>query len=486
MKSLQSYFISNQTTIRWFNILNSIERNRTFTIGELAEENYVSNRTIANDIRYLKDYFEESAVFHSGSNGFTFDEIELSLYQEQKKGLLENEILFKLVENIFYGKLERIDELADFYNYSESTFRRLLSKCSPFLKSYGLKWTSNPLTIKGNEACLRKFFKDFFYEGIETPYTVVPDQRLIDLVINKVADHLSIDVYEIASGTTPTAFYYTFFIAIKRAEQGHYVDIPPFLLERINEEKDFLLLLSLAEDIQSIFGVHLSKEEFAWIFLVTICNRTFNYEKFEKNFYDFFGLWPEIEEITEAYLAELKIDLELHPKLIVFIKSFFLAIKIKDSIDPVLNKEMLEILNEIDINTEEKYEKNFSFLQRYKTEYSISEKYIPDICTSLTVYNEMLLEYYTPSKTIYFLLEGNHLAYQFIRIKAITLFGNKHSLIFVPIQNFSREKLEVSRIDLLVTNYSRYLSDLIRDIDYVLIKKIPDERDWENIASKIK
>lgn len=486
MRELQLSFISNQATIRLFKLLNYIERNRVFTIREIAEEFDISQRTIANDIRYLKDHFEKSALFSSGSNGFIFEEVNFSLYKEQKKVLLENEVAFELIQNIFYGKLDRVDELAHFYNYSETTFRRILTKCSPLLKSYGLKWVSNPLRIAGSEASLRKFFKDFFYEGIETPYSVIPDPRLRDLVISRLGDQLSLDAYQIATGTTPTAFYYTFFIAIKRAEQGLNTTIPSRLLEYVYKEKDFLLLFSLEREVHDVFGVKLPKEEFAWVYLVTICNRTFNHIHFEKNFYDHFNLWPEIESISEDYLKELQIKQGKHTEeLATFLKSFFLSIKIKDSIEPVLNKAMIDILSGIELNSVKSYDQNLSFLRRCKKRLALSDKYTQDICTSLTVYSGILIDYYMPPKRIFFLLEGNHLAYQYIRVRAIKLFGDKHSLVFVPIQFLSQEKLNRLDIDLIVTNYSRYVSDYIHNIDYLLIKEIPDERDWANITSKL-
>ncbi|OTO77364.1 hypothetical protein A5865_001240, partial [Enterococcus sp. 12E11_DIV0728] len=54
MRELQLAFISNRTTSRLFQILSVIERDRRFTIGELAEQNQVTQRTIANDIKYIK------------------------------------------------------------------------------------------------------------------------------------------------------------------------------------------------------------------------------------------------------------------------------------------------------------------------------------------------------------------------------------------------------------------------------------------------
>lgn len=485
MRELQLNFISNHTTIRWFKLLNFIERNRVFTIGELAEELKVSQRTIANDIRYLKEHFGKSVLFSSGSNGFKFEETNFSLFKEKKKALLENEFLFELIKNIFYGKFDRVDELAHLYNYSETNFRRILAKCDPLLKSYGLRWVSNPLRIEGNEACLRKFFKDFFYEGIETPYSVVPDQKLRELIINTIADQLNLDIYEIASGTTPTAFYYTFFIAIKRAEQGLSVKIPKKILESVYKEKDFLLLLSLERDIFKMFGVHLPKKEFAWIYLVTICNRTFNFEHFEDNFYQYYNLWPEIDKLTEDYLIHLKIKRDNRARLTIFLRSFFLSIKLKDSIEPVLNKTMSDILSGIDVNTISSFDHTFAFLKRNKRRLAVSDKYLEDICTSLMVYSSILMDYYIPTKNVYFLLEGNHLAYQYIRVQAMKLFGDKHSLVFVPIQILTREKLDSSDIDLIVTNYTPYLSEYLSNVDYLLIKEMPDKRDWSNISSEI-
>lgn len=95
-------------------------------------------------------------------------------------------MFIKVVNNIFHGKSKRVDELAHDYHFSESTFRRILAQYTPILKSYGLKWQLNPTSIEGNEANLRKFFKDFYYEGADTKYTLVPDKALHELVLDKL------------------------------------------------------------------------------------------------------------------------------------------------------------------------------------------------------------------------------------------------------------------------------------------------------------
>ena len=44
--------------------------------------------------------------------------------KERKEQLLENEVLFEIIGNIFYGELRNVGDLAYDYNYAESTLRR--------------------------------------------------------------------------------------------------------------------------------------------------------------------------------------------------------------------------------------------------------------------------------------------------------------------------------------------------------------------------
>ncbi len=131
---MQLAFISNRTTARLFRLLSTIERDRVFTIGDLAERNQVTQRTIANDIKYMKEYFGDSIALVSGNSGFVFEEKKPADYQKKAK-LVKNECLFEIIGNIFHGKLSKVDELAHHYHFSESTFRRLLNQRNPILKA---------------------------------------------------------------------------------------------------------------------------------------------------------------------------------------------------------------------------------------------------------------------------------------------------------------------------------------------------------------
>jgi len=483
MRDIQLAFISNRTTSRIFQILGIIERNRLFTIKYLAEKIKVTTRTIANDMKYIRDYFGESITLTSGNNGFLFEEKKTSEYKELKQKLLDNECLFEIIGNIFYGKFYRVDELAEHYHFSETSFRRMLTQSNSILKMYGLQWISNPLRIQGEEANLRKFFKDFYYEGIETKYTLYPDFELQDLILTKLGEKLG--NYRIGSGTTPSEHYYTYFIAIKRSSLGFTISLPEDLKILTYEESDFTLMYSLKADIEELYDITFPKIEFAWIYLVTLCKRTLDRQDQEKRFYDHFHNGHEIADLTDDFLNMREVPSKDRQTIATFIRTFFLSRYINHRISPVLNIEMSD-LKEVIFNLDyDDYQRNYLFLKNEGTNLFDSSFYLEDIAVALTVYSDLIFDIYTPSKKIYFLLEGDHFMCQYIRTKAIQQFGLKHELSFLPLQSLIKDVLEDSKVDLIVTNYSRYILDYTLHTEYLLLKTVPDEQDWQRLEKMI-
>lgn len=131
------------------------------------------------------------------------------------------------------------------------------------------------------------------------------------------------------------------------------------------------------------------------------------------------------------------------------------------------------------------YLKNRQFLEEQVPISFSSSNYLEDICVSLTVYSELILDLYSPAKTIYFLLEGDHFLCQYIRTRVIQQFGLKHHIIFLPLQSLTSENLQQDEVDLIVTNYSRYISDYVIETEYLLLKEVPDDQDWYQLEKKI-
>ena len=483
MRELQLKFISNPVTVRWLRVLNVIEREQQFTIVNLSKRLTVSQRTLISDIGYLKTYFSESAVFTSHQNRYLFKETDRLLYQEQKQQLLEPEILFEIIGNIFYGEKETVGELSEYYNYSESTLRRFLTMAQKPLSDYGLELSSNPVTINGSEEAIRKFFFDFYYEGAQTPHTLRPPKDLHERLI--VILQTLTKKQELGSGYTTSAFYYLLYITMERNRQGYHVSLPKKLREMDRREKDFQLFLTLQPFIEEQYGIFLSEEELSWVHLQLLTRRTINHIEWEEVFFAHFNQWEELTTLTNAFLKETGIDHKKQPELPSFLQAFFLTRKLNDQISPVLNKVMIEEKQSIQTNYGEALQKNRQFLQTKRAQLGITDRYFDDVVHSLTLYSQILFHYYAPARTILFLLEGDSLIVQYIQAQAQQFLGYRHTIRYLKLEELSEQQLNDSAVDLLITNYSPYVSDYRFTKDYILMKQVPDRQDWRRVLDKL-
>lgn len=483
MRELQLQFVSNPVTVRWLRVLSIIEREEQFTLGALSERLKVSQRTLATDVGSLKRYFSKSAIFTYNSNGYTFIETNRWAYQEQKKQLLDSEILFEIIGNIFYGEKENIGELAEYYNYSESTLRRFLKIAQKPLSEYGLKISKNPITIIGDEAAIRKFFFDFYYEGAQTPHTLHPPQDLHDQLI-KLIKTLT-DKQKLGSGYTIKAFYYLLYITMERNQQGYKVSLPDKIFKLDISHNDFSLLYSIQPLIEKHYGIFLSEEEFSWIHLQLLSRRTINHRAWEEVFFSHYNLWAMLEDLTEGFLRENGLCQNNQSELPAFLNAFFLTRKINDQISPVLNKIMVEERQSIQKNYPYILKKNHQFLIQNKKQFAISDNYLEDVAFSLTLYSQILFHYHAPAQSLLFLLEGDSLVVQHIQTQAQQLLGYRHKIRYLKIDDLTEQQLNSEDIDLLITNYSPYLSEYRLTKDYLLINQVPDRHDWNRILDKL-
>jgi AraC-like DNA-binding protein len=483
MRELQIAFITNSEARRIMQILLVMEREHQFTIVDLSERLGISQRTMIKDIQSIKNHFGKSISLVSKFSGFYFEEQDRISYYKKKEQLLEQEVLFEVINHIFYGELLPIDELAHQYSYAESTLRRFFSRVQPIFKSYGLTVSFNPLNFQGPEANIRKFFFDFYYAGEQTPHTVRPPEGLHPIILQELAGKLG--AYELGTGTTVSAFYYHLYITMVRVKQGQLVTIPDWLREIDYQENDFQLLYSLQAIIKKEYGVFLPKKEFSWIHLSVIAKRTIHRKDQEVVFSQRFNRCPKIEQVVADYLSNPFFDQWDTDTLKVFVTSFFVSRKLNDAISPVLNKELAEVTSVVKKDHQNLYHEHRAFLKNYAEDLSLSSAYFDEIVVSFTMYMGLLLQYYQPKKRVLFLIEGDYLLVQSIRIQARQQLGETHELLFLPLQELTHERLTSQQADLIVTNYRPYLFEYRLKADYVLMNAIPDAKDWVQIKHRL-
>lgn len=479
MRNLQLQFINDRATARRFQLLDILEHEQFVTTQYLAKKLGASQRTIMSDIQELKIHFGESVDFKADSSGYRFIEKDNLNYVQNKQELLSNEPLYEIIGNIFYGEFDTLEETADYLNYSPGSLRRILQTAQPVLRHYGLSFQMNPIKLNGDESGIRRFFFDFYYEGSQTSHSLHPPKNFHQSFIEKLsaeAEHIELD-----TGVGIASFYFMIYIAFERYRQGFKIHLPDYLEENIIKEPDFARLTSFIAVLGEEYGFSLSQVEVAYIHYRLLTQRAVRPIKSEIIFYNRFCQWPEIEFVAKQYVADFPYEGWDKKKLVTHFKSFFLSLKIKETLSPVLNKVMEDIIQTIQHNQITQYQSNLKFINKNAVNLKLSSKYIPDIAANLTIFADLLAQFYAPKKNIYFLIEGDESTRLSIRLKATNVLGAHHNLTFLTIWFLSQEKLDNEHIDLIVTNYSPYISEYITTNNYVLISPIPEAKDWQNI-----
>ncbi|WP_438713304.1 helix-turn-helix domain-containing protein [Enterococcus sp. DIV0806c] len=477
-------FITNSEIKRWMQILTVIEREKHFTIVELGERLGVSQRTMIKDIQSIKKYFGKSISLFSNYSGYHFEELIRIDYLEKKDQLLEKEILFEIVGNIFYGEIMTLSELAHQYNYAESTLRRFLVKTQPVLDSYGLTLCFKPISFQGDEANIRKFFFDFYYYGDQTPFTIYPPEELHQTILRELSGKLG--KYELGTGITISAFYYYLYITMIRVQQNQYVSLPSWLKKRDYQENDFQLLYSLQAVIKKEYNIWLPIEEFSWLHLRIITKRTVERMDPENLFTQRFNRWPAaIELVVMDYFADPFFDKWDTVVLKQYMTSFFVSRMINEAIAPVLNKELAEVITTLKENSPQLYFNHVYFFQQHASLLDFSPEYFEDIVVSFTLYMGLVFQHYQPEKRVLFLLEGNYLVVQAIRQQARQQLEERHQLLFMPLQGLTQDRIDSEQVDLIVTNYRPYVWEYQLQTDYILLNNIPDTNDWDLVKNRL-
>ena len=84
-------------------------------------------------------------------------------------------------------------------------------------------------------------------------------------------------------------------------------------------------------------------------------------------------------------------------------------------------------------------------------------------------------------KNVAFLFEGSYILCQYLKAnRCITCIAQK--LFFPDSNELSPDYLMMNHIDLVVTNYTEYVSDYANDIDCLIFKTFPDKNDWNKLA----
>ncbi|MCA9764873.1 MAG: helix-turn-helix domain-containing protein [Carnobacterium sp.] len=192
------------------------------TLSFLSEKLNCAERTLKNDINYLKRCFGDDFLKTSNRG------IQLQL--PKNKGIevfyeyaLRDSFSFSLLEHIFKNDTLSTIELAQLVDTSISTVTRSIQRINDTLKPYTIEITSSPYKIVGDESNIRLFFFYYFserYSHSVWPYEKI-NESIFDQLILYFATHnqLALDYNEFIKLKKWLA------ISLIRTQKKHYISI---------------------------------------------------------------------------------------------------------------------------------------------------------------------------------------------------------------------------------------------------------------------
>lgn len=483
MQAFQQKFIMNTASIRWLKLLNAFEEQTTLPIKELASLTNSSTRTIIRDISDIRNYFGQTITIESSQSGYHLHELDPDRYIEKKREIVQNEPLFVIFENIFFNNLHTVYEWADKLNLSDQSLITYLKKIDPVLKRFELNLTLRPVNLVGEEISIRKFFIAFYYESDITPHTIFPSISTQDAV-TEIANLLNMKTHQTTSFAYTT---YLLYMTIERFKQGNTVKISNDLKEMFDLDRLFIDKPPLNKIIQRYFNTEITENEAIYLFIHLISRRKIQDIELEMQFCKDYNHWSEIKKLALAYNDFISPESSNYQTNLILIESFFTSLKLRDLLSPIENQNLDDSNTFCKTHFHQEFSANYLFLKENKHIQKLySKEFIEDICCNLTLYIEGIRErLWGTRRRIAFIFEGNHYLCEYLENWAHQHLGRFHTLFFPDSNELSTEYLQENSIELLVTNYSEYLTEYLLNLNCLLFKTIPDANDWNKLLNYI-
>lgn len=483
MENLQLKFITNKVTIRWLKILDMLERLRVCSSKQIADSLKIGIRTISTDIREMREHFGSSVEISSEYVGYFFKEINPDLYHMRKRALIKGEVLFIVLKSILNGNLHTFEEWAFKFHLSESTMKRYLMSAEETLQEYELKFALTPVDLLGEEANIRKFFKDFYYEVEIVPHTLLP----IDKMRKFIEQSTNLNQFKFNTNISQSDFSYYLYIMIQRIKSKRHLKTnkPMNVFVYSEHEKNFFN--SLDTYVYSEEGVIIPQEEKKILYLYCACQRTINDIEREKDFCNQFDKEMSLKKVSYSFLSIYDEKLYLmNPDLSYYVHSFFTAIQNLDNIHPIFNRNVTGINKFSNSAYPEGMKIAYQFIKKNCAVLNVSTKFIDDIVANLVLTVESIKDLHKPNpKKIAFLIEGSYYLSRSIESKAYRYLGAHHQIYFINMNKLNKKFLSENKIDIFVTNQGDYITEFLANVEYLVFKSLPDISDWNNLLKMI-
>lgn len=263
--------------------------------------------------------------------------------------------------------------------------------------------------------------------------------------------------------------------------------IHPELKALVQQDPEYVNNLPAVKIIEETFQFVVPEDEIVFMYISILCRRTVDCPQQEESFCLRYNKWGEIKKLAQEFRANMT-DHSLNKKHdLILLESFFTSIKLRCLLSENSIKNIQDTNDYAKAIFPYAYQKNRIFLQKSQQFSTLfHHTLLDDICTSLTLYSETIKEqYWHTTLNIAFAIEGNEYINQYIASWVKKYFGKLQNIHFLGPSELCESYIKDQQIDLLVTNYHEYLSLPFLNLEYFLIKTVPDSTDWARLLQRI-
>ncbi|SFE57309.1 PRD domain-containing protein [Enterococcus casseliflavus] len=487
MDKFQFQFIMNKQTVRFIKIISTFLHNSPVTLKHLSESTNSSIRTITTDIDQLKKHFGDSIQVTPSRSGYSLKIKDKSEFMRIRKELVRKEPLFEIIESIFYSEMFSQRTWADKLYIDEVTLKRYLSKIKATLKDYSIEILEHAgkLDFFGEEINIRKFFHDFYYSSDITPHTVFPSISVQELTKDIKSATSTDDEYSFGSFHS---FSYTLFIAMERIKKGKIITTT--ISRNLDKIKQVCNYDSELMDLFSQkLNIELAKEEVTYLYIMFVTSRSiFGTQESDQKFINKFTVFQDAtEKLSNCYLSLTRFPLKDSPEILELYQTFFTIIFLKNSVSPVLNYNLQEIVDYAKKEYPVLFLKVYSFVRDNLGDYILlNDRMLTSISSSLVFFTDSIVGYYwKPCKNIACIIEGPPTLVDNIRLHIYNLFERKNNLFFPDATDISNEYWKDNNIEIIITNYDEIPFEVNSNLKIYTMEYIPTKMDWIELQRDI-
>ena len=231
------------------------------TIKELSDEMRCDVKTVKETINDINNLYDVPRLYLHAKKQVLTSENTSSFYMlDIFKGFYQSTTEFVILEHLFIEGTTTINELSDKLYISTSTMNRFVSHLRINLEKYGIKISTNPLTLVGEERIIRAFFVQYYKE--KNSCTIFPRfneyQETIFSIFERLTENKQFSIYKPFFND----FRWLMFVPLVRNSQGNFIttstDLPPnffTLADELAKINDVIVLRNiflLNQDINEV------------------------------------------------------------------------------------------------------------------------------------------------------------------------------------------------------------------------------------------